>query len=287
MSTEQEASGTLYLVATPIGNLDDVSLRSLQVLRQVDRLACEDTRTTAKLLARHGIEARTVSYHEHNERRQSGRLVEELKGGLDVALVCDAGTPGLSDPGFLLVREARAAGIPVVPIPGPSAVTAALVASGLPMQPFTFAGFLPPRKGERRRAIEDLAPLPHTLVLFESPRRLASCLADLADILGPRQAAIGRELTKLHEEVRSGSLQELAEQLATESVRGEITLVIGPPDRKHREASAACVDVAGAFNQELSHNGGDRKQAMREVARRTGLSRREIYRAVLEASEKE
>ncbi|MFQ5670309.1 MAG: 16S rRNA (cytidine(1402)-2'-O)-methyltransferase [Acidobacteriota bacterium] len=233
MTDSEPAAGVLYLVATPIGNLGDVSRRCLQILGQVDLLACEDSRMTARLLARHEIPRKTISYHAHNERRQAPRLVASLVEGRSVALVTDAGTPTVSDPGFLLVRAARAAGRPVVAIPGPSALLTALAVSGLPGQPFTFLGFLPPRRGPRRKRLSEVAPLPHTLVLFESPHRLARSLGDMADILGSRIAAVCREMTKRHEEVRVDRLERLAALFTSrDQVKGEITVVIAPPAKE-------------------------------------------------------
>jgi 16S rRNA (cytidine1402-2'-O)-methyltransferase len=281
----------LYLVSSPIGNLQDVSLRALETLRGADLVACEDTRHTARLLARHGIAARTVSYHAHNERRQLPRLLAALADGKRLALITDAGTPAISDPGLLLVREVRQAGLPVVAIPGPSAVTAALAVSGLPAQPFTFLGFLPPRRGGRRKELAKVAQLAHTLVLFEAPHRLAASLADMAELLGPRRAAVCRELTKLHEEVMVDSLHGLAAEVAArERVRGEITLVIEPPGDEPAaaggsggEAAAELPPLADDYRQALAEHEGDRNAALRALARRRGTSRNALYRELLGA----
>ncbi len=225
--TVDSPSGKLVLVATPIGNLDDLSPRAREALETADLVACEDTRRTGRLLARLGIKRRLVSLHEHNERARLPRLLEELEQGQTIALVSDAGTPLLSDPGFLLTRGAVERGLRVEPIPGPSAVLAALVVSGLPPYPFTFAGFPPPKSGKRRRFYERFAELDHTVVYFESPHRVLASLKDAAEVLGERQAVVARELTKLHEEVLRGTLSELAERLAERSViRGEIALVV-------------------------------------------------------------
>ncbi len=219
--------GTLYVVATPIGNLEDLSPRARRLLSEVDLVACEDTRHTGRLLSRLGLEARLVSLHEHNERARLPRLLAELEAGRAVALVSDAGTPLLSDPGYVLVREAVRRGIAVVPVPGPSAGLAALVASGLPPYPFTFAGFPPPRSGKRRAFYRGLAELPHTLVVFESPHRLLASLGDALAELGDRPAALGRELTKLHEEVLRGTLAGIRDEiLSRERLRGEFVVVI-------------------------------------------------------------
>lgn len=222
----QIAGGTLYLVSTPIGHLGDLSPRALALLEAADVLAAEDTRRTGRLLAHFGIPRRLESFHEQNEEAATRRILKFLEEGRSVALVSDAGTPGLSDPGFVLVRAAVAAGRPVVSVPGPSALLAALVASGLPTDAFTFIGFLPVRKGKRRGLLASLAELPHTLVFYEGPHRLASTLAIMLEVLGDRWAAVCRELTKKFEEIRRGRLSELAEFYETSGAKGEFTLVV-------------------------------------------------------------
>lgn len=222
----RQGRGVLYLVATPIGNLEDVTLRALRVLREVDLIAAEDTRHVRKLLERYGIRQQVVSYHEHNEQARTPQLLAALRSGRSVALVSDAGTPVLSDPGYRLVRACVEASVPVVPVPGPSAVTAALVASGLPADRFLFLGFPPRRRTARRRFLEEVKDQRATLVLFESPRRLADCLQDLLEVLGDRRVAVCRELTKVHEEVRRGTASELVRWARGEQVRGEVTLVV-------------------------------------------------------------
>ncbi|HEY3247454.1 MAG TPA: 16S rRNA (cytidine(1402)-2'-O)-methyltransferase [bacterium] len=219
-------TGTLYIVATPIGNLEDITLRALRVLRGVDVIACEDTRHTRLLLSRHGVTTALVSYHEHNEAARAADLVARLESGRSVALVSDAGTPLLSDPGFTLVREAVAHEIPVVAVPGPSAITAALAVSGLPTDRFLFMGFLPRRSAERRRLLQEITPLPYTLVFFEAPHRVAQTLADLRAALGDRTVAVVRELTKRFEEVIRGRLTDVIGQLRDLPPRGEFTLVV-------------------------------------------------------------
>jgi 16S rRNA (cytidine1402-2'-O)-methyltransferase len=221
-------AGRLLVVATPIGNLADLSPRAREAFERADLVACEDTRHTGRLLAALGIKKRLISLHEHNERQRLPGLLAELEGGATVALASDAGTPLLSDPGFLLVREAAARGIRIEPIPGPSAALAALVASGLPPYPFTFAGFPPPRSGKRRTFYRRFAALGHTLVVFESPHRLLASLEDALAELGDRPAAIGRELTKMHEEVLRGPLSSLLEDLRSRpALKGEFVLVLG------------------------------------------------------------
>jgi len=279
--TDAALPAGLYLVASPIGHLQDVTLRALEVLARADLLACEDTRHTRRLLDRHGITARTIHFHAHNEHRQLPRLLDELNAGHSVALITDAGMPGISDPGLLLVRAARAAGIPVIPLPGPSAVPTALAAAGLPTAPFTFLGFLPSRAGARRRMLGDAASLPHTLVLFEAPHRLGASLADMAEILGPRQAVICREMTKIHEEFRCGTLPELAADPPAGRERGEVTVVVAPP--AVAAPAAAAIPLAEAWPRTLSACAGQRRDALRALARERGTSRNALYRELLAA----
>ncbi len=224
--TEATGEGVLYLVATPIGNVADISPRAIEVLSRVDRVLCEDTRRSGRLLARLGIKARLESHHEHNERVRVPRLVQELCRGATLGLVTDAGTPSVSDPGFRLVREAARAGVRIVPIPGPSAVLAALAASGLPTDRFCFLGYLPSRAARRADAIREVATLRATLIFFEAPHRIARTLAALREGLGERDAALCREMTKLHEEIIRKTLGELHEICRTNPERGEITLVV-------------------------------------------------------------
>ena len=221
-------SGKLWVVSTPIGNLDDLSPRARDSLEQADLVACEDTRRTGRLLAHFELDKKLVSLHEHNERARLPRLLDDLQDGVSVALVCDAGTPLLSDPGYVLVREAIAAGITVEPVPGPSGVLTALVASGLPPYPFTFAGFAPAKSGKRLAFYRRFASLDHTLVFYESPHRILASLDDAIECLGNRSAALCRELTKLHEEIVRGTLTKIRTKLAERpSIKGEITLVVG------------------------------------------------------------
>ncbi len=240
-TTQWRALATLYLVGTPIGNLEDITLRVLRVLMTVDALACEDTRRTRALLTHHGIRTPSTlfSLHEHNEDRALGRVLALLERGTDVAVCSDAGSPLISDPGYPTVREVVARGHTVEVVPGPSAVTAALTVSGLPVSSFTFKGFAPRKPGPRRRFLEMELTSPHTLVLFESPHRLAGLLQDALQVFGERPACVCIELTKKFEEVRRGSLAELSEGLAGKPVRGEVTVVIAPPTRAERRASAA------------------------------------------------
>jgi 16S rRNA (cytidine1402-2'-O)-methyltransferase len=268
--------GTLYLVATPIGNLDDITHRAIRMLGEVDLIACEDTRHTRKLLTHYGINTRTISYHEHNERERAEELLARLNAGDIVAVVSDAGTPGISDPGFRLVQLAIENEIRVIPIPGPSALVNALVASGLPTDEFFFGGFLPSRSGPRRARLKSLESIPATLIFYEAPHRLAGALRDATEILGPRQAVVARELTKLHEEIARGSLSELADRYASENVRGEIVLVIdrGTGPAQPEITTTSIGDLVRSFESE----GMDHRAALKKAARELGLSRDEAYR---------
>jgi 16S rRNA (cytidine1402-2'-O)-methyltransferase len=278
-STRPPGAGRLFVVATPLGNLEDVTLRALRVLREVDLIACEDTRRTATLLRAHDVRTPTTSYFEHNERWKGEKILEAVRAGRDVALVSDAGTPGVSDPGYRLVRDARAEGLPVIPVPGPSAVVAALSVSGLPTDRFLFVGFLPPRAGARRRAIEALAPVSETLVLYESPVRAVACLEDLASVLGDRDAFLFREATKLHEEYVRGRLSELRALLAArDAVKGEVVLVVAGA----AEAAPDAAEPPEALFARLVALGMTRREAVKETARRLGLPARDVYRRVLE-----
>jgi 16S rRNA (cytidine1402-2'-O)-methyltransferase len=272
--------GTLFVVATPLGHLEDLTLRALRVLREASLVACEDTRRTGTLLRAYDVATPTTSYFEQNERWKGERILDALRSGRDVALVSDAGTPGISDPGFRLVRDARAEGLPVVPVPGPSAAIAALSVSGLPTDRFLFVGFLPPRSGARRRALEDLAREPSTLVLYESPVRVVECLADMVDLLGDRDAFLCREATKLHEEYLRAPLSALRASLASrEAVRGEIVLVVGGAS----EPAPLTDQDPVALYRALAAEGRTRREAVKEAARRLGRRAREVYQLVQEA----
>ena len=276
------ARAALYVVATPIGNLEDITLRALRILGEVDCIASEDTRRTAKLLNHYGIRTRQESHHEHNEARSTARLLSLLRQGKSVALVSDAGTPSISDPGLTLIRACRNEGIPVVPVPGPSAALAALVGSGLPTESFCFAGYPPPRAAGRRKRLQELAALPCTLIFYEAPHRLSRTLRDMVEILGPRRACLARELTKIHEEWVFGNLREILDAfLARPEVRGEITLVVeGGPSPAGRAQDTA--SIGESVEQEMRTTGATRKEALKAVARRLGIPRREAYRRLLE-----
>jgi 16S rRNA (cytidine1402-2'-O)-methyltransferase len=273
-------SGTLYLVATPIGNLADITHRALQVLKDADLIACEDTRHTHKLLQHYAITTKTISYHEHNEQQRAAHLIDLLKQGRDVAVVSDAGTPSISDPGFRLVRAAIESDVPVVPVPGPSALISALIAAGLPTDEFFFAGFLPSRSNARRAKLNELRSIPGTLIFYEAPHRLAMTLTDAYEILGEREAVVARELTKLHEEIRRGRLSELSSHYADEeNRRGEIVVLIDHNviDEPARENAATVSSLVEQFEQD----GLDHRAALKKAARELGLSRAEAYRKLI------
>ncbi len=273
--------GCLYVVATPIGNLEDITVRALRILGEVDLIACEDTRHTAKLLNHYSIQKPTISYHEHNEVTRSAELVLRMEEGARIALVTDAGTPGVSDPGNRLVSLCLRHRVRVVPIPGASALIAALVGSGLPTDEFLFVGFLPSRTGERRKALERLALEPRALVIYEAPHRLAATLTDALDLLGRRPAVIARELTKIHEEFLRGDLAELLLRNSQEPARGEITLLIGAasPDEAGRAVSTQ--PLHARVEQIIREQSVDRKAALKLAARERGLSKREAYKQLL------
>ena len=275
-------AGTLYLIATPIGNLEDITHRAVRLLGQVDVIACEDTRHTKKLLSHYGINTRTISYHEHNERERSTELIERLKSGADVAVVSDAGTPGISDPGFRLARIAIDCDVQVVPVPGASALISALVASGLPTDEFFFGGFLPARSGARRARLAELRSLPATLIFYEGPHRIAATLKDALEILGERQAVVARELTKMHEEIARGSLSELTARFSLpESARGEMVLIIDRTVMPSESVVYQSDASVSALVTEFEVNGLDHRAALKKAARELGLSRDEAYRRLV------
>ena len=271
-------SGTLFVVATPIGNLEDITLRALRVLREVDLIACEDTRQTRKLLDRHGISKPLVSYHEHNEEARAEELLRELDAGKNIALVSDAGTPLIADPGYRMVALARERGVTVTPIPGASALVSALSASGLPTDAVFFGGFLPAKKTQRRKMLEKAREYPATLVYYEAPHRIVECLEDIAEVLGPRRATMARELTKVHEEFLTGEVLELRDALAKRpAIKGEITLMIEKGETEDTDPST----VEEAF-EKLVESGISRMDAMKTIARQRGLSKREVYQRLNE-----
>jgi 16S rRNA (cytidine1402-2'-O)-methyltransferase len=274
--------GTLYVVSTPIGNLEDITHRAIRVLGEVDLIACEDTRHTHKLLRHYGISTKTISYHEHNEQERSGELIDLLLRGTNVAVVSDAGTPGISDPGFRLIRLAVAKRVQVVPIPGPSALITALVASGLPPDEFFFGGFLPARSGARQTRLNELRSVPGTLIFYEAPHRLAATLKDAYEILGEREAVVARELTKLHEEIGRGRLSELAACFSSsETARGEIVLIVDRNIIESETMAAAPRASVVELVERLESEGLDHRAALKKAARELGLSRAEAYRRLI------
>ncbi len=272
---------TLYIVGTPIGNLEDISLRALRILRQVALIAAEDTRKTARLLAHYGIQTPLTSYFEHNKLAKLDHIINTLAQGKEIALVSEAGMPGLSDPGYELVRAALKAGITVVPVPGPSAAVTALVVSGLPTDSFLYLGFLPRKSAERRRALEAARAELCPLVIYEAPHRLAACLADVEQVLGDRPIAVARELTKIHEEIFRGSINQARQHFAGE-VRGEVTLVIGGASKKEQLWDETRARAALA---ELLAGGLDRKEAVKQITAASGWTRRQVYQLSLETQE--
>jgi len=269
--------GILYLVATPVGNLEDITLRALNILKEVDLIACEDTRHTAKLLTRYGIKTPRKSYHKFNEQSRTRHLIQMLREGKNIALVSDSGTPLVSDPGYELVASCRGEGISVVPIPGPSAAIAALIGSGLPADSFFFAGFLPARKSLRRRRLQELAHIPATLILFEAPHRLVASLEDMVAAFGTRRASIARELTKVHEEFLHGTLAELHGILQIRpKIQGEITVII-----ERAEAALDATDYPDSLKEhleaEMEKTGLSRNEALKSVAKQRGITRRQAY----------
>lgn len=278
------ARPALYLVATPIGNLEDITLRALRVLKEVDVIACEDTRQTQKLLNHYAIATRTTSYHEHNEMTKAAELIKEMQEGASVALVTDAGMPGISDPGYRLITLAIRHHVPVVPVPGASAFLAALVASGLPTDSFRFSGFLPAKRGERRSVLETIKNSPRTQVLYEAPHRIVETLEDVVEVLGPsRHVVVAREVTKMHEEFLRGRAAAVLETLkARSAVKGEITLLIGKAEEgKEGDVAAAAIGrqtVRQRVEQLMAEEKMDEKTALKKVAKERGASKSEVYR---------
>ena len=274
----QDLAPGLYLVATPIGNLEDITLRAIRILKDCDLIACEDTRQTQKLLNHYGIEKPTISYHEHNEAARAAELVEKLAAGVKIAMVSDAGTPGISDPGYRLIALAIERGVSVVPVPGPAAFITALVGSGFPLHPVTFRGFLSPKGGARRRELENIRQSPQTEIFYEAPRRIVETLEDAVAVLGPnRRVVVARELTKIHEEFLRGTADEVLRILkARGDVKGEIVLLFGPASEN--ELSVAGVSVRDRVEQLMREEKLDEKSALKKAAKERGISKSEAYR---------
>jgi 16S rRNA (cytidine1402-2'-O)-methyltransferase len=286
IATPTPGQGCLYLIATPIGNLEDISLRALRLMKEADVIACEDTRETRKLLNRYDIHTRLESYHEHNELTRAPELVIVLEQGAKVALVSDAGTPLVSDPGHRLVALCLRHGIPVVPVPGASALVAALAASGMPTEQFLFAAFLPSRPSARRKSMRALTAIPATLVFYEAPHRILEMLEDALGILGNRSCVVAREVTKLHEEFRRGRIVELIASFREARPRGEITVIFGPADEESHlpaagEAVRGDMPLGQRVDELMQKEHLDRKAALKLAARERGLSKREAYKQLL------
>jgi 16S rRNA (cytidine1402-2'-O)-methyltransferase len=276
-------AGTLFVVSTPIGNLEDITFRAIRILKEVDLIACEDTRHTQKLLNHYGIKNKTISYHEHNERERAIQLIETIKEGSNVAVVSDAGTPGISDPGFRLVQLAWSNGVRVVSVPGPTAAVSALVASGIPADEFFFAGFLPARSSARRTRLSQLSNVPATLVFYEAPHRVQQSLKDMREVLGERKAVVARELTKIHEELLRGKLSELADQFNSRAEpRGEFVIVVDRHVLDEPSDATDSTQSVSAVVTNLEQQGLDSRAALKQAAKTLGLSRAEAYRRLIQ-----
>jgi 16S rRNA (cytidine1402-2'-O)-methyltransferase len=274
---EPDRRGVLYVVATPIGNLEDITYRAVRILREADLIACEDTRQTRKLLDHYGISRPVVSYHEHNEPERAEELVQKLEGGTTIALVSDAGTPGISDPGYRVIKLAIESGVTVVPVPGPSALITALVGTGLPTDAFEFRGFFPAKSGQRRTALEGLRGASQTVAVYEAPHRISETLADIVAILGPqRPVVVARELTKIHEEFIRGTAAEVLAQAQQREFKGEITLLIGPAASP--AAAAPAKTLSARLEEIVREQKIDEKAALKIAAKERGWSKSEAYR---------
>jgi 16S rRNA (cytidine1402-2'-O)-methyltransferase len=278
MASVEDLAPGLYLVATPIGNLEDITVRAIRILKQADLIACEDTRQTLKLLNRYGINTPTISYHEHNEAARAAELVEKLAQGSRIAVVTDAGTPGISDPGFRLVSLAIERGLPVVPIPGPAAFVSALVGAGLPVESFSFRGFLPPKTGARRRELERVRNSMQTEIFYEAPHRIAATLEDALAVLGPqRRIVVARELTKIHEEFLRGTAAQVLDVVKSRGeMKGEIVLMIGPAEAGKN--AAPTISIRDRVEQLMREENLDEKSALKKAARERDISKSEAYR---------
>jgi 16S rRNA (cytidine1402-2'-O)-methyltransferase len=278
MASAEDLAPGLYLISTPIGNLEDITLRAIRVLKQADLIACEDTRQTLKLLNRYGINTPTISYHEHNEAARAAELVEKLAQGSRIAVVTDAGTPGISDPGFRLVSLAIERGLPVVPIPGPAAFVSALVGAGLPVESFSFRGFLSPKTGARRRELEQVRNSMQTEVFYEAPHRIAATLEDALAVLGPqRRIVVARELTKIHEEFLRGTTAQVLDVVNSRGeMKGEIVLMIGPAEAGKN--AAPTISIRDRVEQLMREENLDEKSALKKAARERDISKSEAYR---------
>lgn len=266
------AKGTLYIVSTPIGNLEDITLRALRVLKEVDVIAAEDTRHSLKLLNHYGISKPLISYWGEKEKARAEETIRRLNSGQSVALISDAGTPGISDPGTVLIKRAIEEGVEIVPLPGPTAMIAALAVSGLPTEEFIFAGFLPSKRARRRKALSELRPEKRTLIFYEAPHRILDCLSDMAELFGARRAALVKEITKMHEEIMRGDLSEILENLERSTIAGEYVIVVEGQEEKSGNAQDAVREV-----RELMKKGLGRKEAVSRIAEDHGISKKELY----------
>jgi 16S rRNA (cytidine1402-2'-O)-methyltransferase len=278
MKTQNKSEGILYVVSTPIGNLEDITLRALRILKEVDLIAAEDTRRTRQLLTHYGIRKPLISYHEHNQRSREDQLIEKLREGEKIALVTDAGTPGISDPGDALIRRIANERIPLVPIPGPSAAIAALSISGLPTESFLFYGFLPAKASARKRFLEGLKKRPETIIFYESPRRIAALLQEVLEILGNRQIVVAREITKVFEETFRGTIAQVLEKLGDGEVRGEITVILSG---NTQEEEIDSLSIREALQDYVLNTGASMKEAIEKVAEDLGAGKREVYQESL------
>jgi 16S rRNA (cytidine1402-2'-O)-methyltransferase len=278
MAAEKDLAPGLYLVATPIGNLEDITLRAIRILKQCDLIACEDTRQTQKLLNHYGVETPTISYHEHNEASRAAELVDKLSQDTSIAMVSDAGTPGISDPGYRLIALAIERGVAVIPVPGPAAFITALVASGFPLHPVTFHGFLAPKRGARRRELEGIRQSQRTEIFYEAPHRIVETLEDAVAVLGAnRRVVVARELTKIHEEfLRGGMADVLATLKGRGDVKGEIVLLFGPAPED--ELAIAAISIRDRVEQLMREETLDEKAALKRAAKERGISKSEAYR---------
>lgn len=274
--------GTLFLVATPIGNLQDMSFRAVETLKTVDLIACEDTRHTRKLLTHFGIKNKLVSYHEHNENQRAEEFAALLENGKSIAVVSDAGTPGIADPGFRLVQKANEIGAKIVPIPGAVAFINALIVSGLPTDSFFFGGFLPSKKGERQNRLNEVKAIPATLCFYETPHRIAKSLADCFEVLGNRKSVVAREITKLHEEIVHGNLEDLQKHFSEKQTKGEIVLIIEREPLSALDSQLSNSKTLPERVSEIEASGIDRKTALKKAAKEFGLSKAEAYKIMLE-----
>lgn len=279
-STSRTSPGTLSIVSTPIGNLEDITLRALKTLKEVDIIAAENVGHTRGLCAHYGIKTRVVRYNQHNQKTKAPELIERLKGGANIALVTDAGTPGISDPGTLLINKAAREALTVTPIPGPSAVTGAISVSGFPAEQFVFGGFLPPRAGKRRQGLRTFIPEHRTMVFFEAPHRLKAMLTDMRDVLGDREIVLIREMTKLYEEIYRGEISEVLENLPKERIRGELTLVVkGGEEKAGPEEIPA--QVLDKIDKLLAEKQLSIKDIARDISLEKGLPYRQVYKICL------